>query len=308
MPATPRPKQMVQSVARSLEILEALAEGEELGLVEIATRTGLRPSTVHRLLGTMVARGYAVQSRPTGRYMLGFKLAEMAGVVNERTDRLRTLARPHLSIIQQATGESANLSVLVPPNAVYVDQVDGTRAVRMSAQIGAAVPAHASAAGKAMLAFMPPGALHKLVGNGPLPALTSATITSLATLESELEEIRRSGYAIDEEEHEPGVGCVAAPVFDDHAGVVAAISVSAPTQRIHASDPAALGALLTDQAAAISKTLAPPSAPRRNGARQQPLDVKTPHEGVAALADLRQQSGKRADGPGRDDRAWRDHR
>jgi IclR family acetate operon transcriptional repressor len=240
---------LVQSVARSLEILETLAGAQELGLVEIAARTDLRPSTAHRLLGTLVARGYAVRSA-TGRYRLGHKLAELAGAAGERTDRLRALARPYLAAVQRETGETANLSVLVVPDSVYIDQVDGNRAMRMLARIGAAVPAHASAAGKAMLAYAPPGSLHE-----PLAALTENTITTLAALERALDGVRTRGYAVDDEEHEPGVGCVAAPVFDHRRGGLAALSVSAPIQRIRSGGPARLGALLAEQAAALSSAL-----------------------------------------------------
>ena len=252
---TPRRQPLVQSVARSLEILEALAGHEDLGLSEIAARTRLQPSTAHRLLVTLVARGYAARGQPAGRYALGHKLAELAGAAGRRTERLRTLARPHLAAIREQTGESANLSVLAPPNSVYIDHVDGTRAVRMLAPIGAAVPAHASAAGKAMLAFAPAGTVAVLVGGEPLTALTPATITTLRSLERELRRIRACGYALDDEEHEPGVGCVAAPIFDRHADAVAALSVSAPTQRIRDGDPVALGRLLVGQARAISQAL-----------------------------------------------------
>src|SRR5579862_4475927 len=253
-PTKPRP--LVQSVARSLEILEALGAAGELGVVEIASRTGLRPSTVHRLLATLVARGYAVQSRPSGRYMLGYKLTELADAAGQRTARLRALARPALELVQAATGESANLSVLAAPSAVYVDQVEGTRAVRMLARIGAAVPAHASAAGKAMLAREPAGSARELLGGDPLPALTANTITTLEALEAELEGIRARGYAVDHEEHEHGVGCVAAAIVDDRVGALAALSVSAPTQRIAAAGPAALGRLLAKHAEEVSRALA----------------------------------------------------
>ncbi len=256
MAPPPTSRALVQSVARSLEILESLAGERELGLLEIAARTGLRPSTVHRLLATLVARGYAVQSRPSGRYMLGYRLTELAGVVGERTSRLRALARPALELVEAATGESANLSVLAASSAVYIDQVEGTRAVRMLARIGAAVPAHASAAGKAMLARSPAGSAGELLGGDPLPAFTANTITTLEALETELARGRACGYAIDDEEHEPGVGCVAAAVVDRHAGAVAALSVSAPTQRIAAAGPDVLGRLLAERADEVSLALA----------------------------------------------------
>lgn len=241
---------------RSLEILEALADGGEQGIVEIAARTGLRPSTAHRLLATLVARGYAVQARPSGRYVLGYRLAELAGAVGERSERVRALARPHLAAICEATGESANLSVLAPPDAVYVDHVDGTHAVRMSASIGVSVPAHASAAGKAMLARVPDANVAQLVGGEPLRALTERTITTLADLRRELDGVRERGYAIDDEEHEPGVGCVAAPILDPLGGAVAALSVSAPAPRIEAAGRDRLGHLLVRHATRIARELA----------------------------------------------------
>ena len=117
----------------------------------------------------------------------GYKLTELADAAGQRTARLRALARPALELVQAATGESANLSVLAAPSAVYVDQVEGTRAVRMLARIGAAVPAHASAAGKAMLAREPAGSAGELLGGDPLPAFTANTITTLEALEAELE-------------------------------------------------------------------------------------------------------------------------
>ncbi len=125
----------------------------------------------------------------------------------------------------------------------------------MLARIGAAVPAHASAAGKAMLAHTPAARLGELLGAEPLRALTARTITGLAALERELEGVRARGYALDDEEHEAGVGCVAAPVVDHRERALAAISVSAPIQRIHAGDPVRLGMLLADRASAISQAL-----------------------------------------------------
>jgi IclR family acetate operon transcriptional repressor len=249
-----REQRLVQSVDRSLAILETLATADDLRLIEIAARTGLQPSTVHRLLGTLVARGYAVQSRPTGRYMLGYRLLWLAGLAGERVGRLRLLARPHLVSVREATGETANLSILAPPNSVYVEQVEGVRAVRMLAHIGAAVPAHASAAGKAMLAAASPDDLSQILGSDPLPALTPHTITSLTGLRQELEQVNRKGFAVDQEEHELGVNCVAAPVFDDH-GAAAAISVSAPSLRIQPGDVGMVAEVLVQSARALSEEL-----------------------------------------------------
>jgi len=250
-----RPQSLVQSVGRSFDILEALAGPGEVGLVELAGRTGLQPSTVHPLVSTLAERGYVLQHAYTGRYLLGYKVLELASSVYQRTEHLRALARPHLVSVQKITGETASLIVLEPPSAVYVDQVEGSRSVRMFAHVGATVPPHTAAAGKAVLAFTPPALVAEICGPEPLEQLTPHTLTTLAALEDELARVRRRGYAIDNEEHETGVSCVAAPVFDHDGAVRAAISVSAPTPRIHGADTAELGELLTNRAAEISRAL-----------------------------------------------------
>src|SRR6201992_779072 len=120
-------QQRVQSLERALDLLEALATTDELGVSDIAARTGLVPSTAHRLLGTLVARGDAAQNPASGRYLIGYKLLELTNGLHDRIGRLRTAARPHLEAIQQETGETTNLVVLERRNVVYVDSVSGSR-------------------------------------------------------------------------------------------------------------------------------------------------------------------------------------
>src|SRR5918995_3596198 len=121
--------QRVQSLDRALDVLEALATTDELGVSEVAAKTGLVPSTAHRLLGTLVARGYAAQSPNSGRYLLGYKLLELTSGLQDRLERLRSAARPHLEAIMEQTGETTNLVVLEGGNAVYIESVPGTRSV-----------------------------------------------------------------------------------------------------------------------------------------------------------------------------------
>ena len=242
----------VQAASRTFDVLEALASADDLGLVELAGLTGLHPSTAHRLLQTLVARGYVTQHPGSKRYLLSYKISELSDAVTKRHQHLRAVARPHLEMIVKTTGESANLSVLEPPNLVYVDQVEGLRSVRMFARRGVAVPAHATAAGKAMLAWAEPDVVSRLAES--LVQLTPHTISTHEALRRELARVRASGSAMDKEEQEVGVGCVAAAIV--RAGsAVAAISVSAPMTRIRAADPARLAELLTTRAAAISEEL-----------------------------------------------------
>jgi DNA-binding IclR family transcriptional regulator len=243
----------VRAVARSLDLLEALAAAEHIGLAELAQQTGLRASTAHRLLQTLVGRGYATQDSDSGRYLLSYKVTELADSATRRHQQLLSVARPHLETIVKVTGESANLSVLEAPLLVYVDQVEGLRSVRMFARRGASVLAHATAAGKVMLAFAPPDVRSTLPE--PLPQVTSRTISTRVALDAELVRTRNRGYGLDREEQEVGVGCVAAPIFRASYVVVAALSVSAPMARIRAADPRELAELLCNRAAAISELL-----------------------------------------------------
>jgi IclR family transcriptional regulator, KDG regulon repressor len=245
----------VQSLERAFDLLEALAAGGELGVTELANRTGLVPSTAHRLLHTLTKRGYVTQSPETGRYLLGYKVVEVASGLEHRRERLRAVARPHLEGIQRATGETVNLVVLEADRVVYIDQVEGSRNVRMFTTVGTSVLAHSTGSGKAIMAFGPPEAPAALYGDRELEQLTRRTLTTLAALEDDFKRIRRRGYALDNEEHEEGVGCVAAAVFDHTGRPCAAISVSGPTARILHEHSSELGALLIQRAGLVSESL-----------------------------------------------------
>ena len=246
----------VQSLERAFDLLEALSAGGELGVTELANRTGLVPSTAHRLLHTLAKRGYVSQSSDTGRYLLGYKVVEVASGLERRLERLRVVARPHLERIQRSTGETVNLVVLDADRVVYVDQVEGSRSVRMFTTVGTSVLAHTTGCGKAIMAAGPPDAVTALYGGRePLERLTAHTLTTLEALEDDFRRIRRRGYAIDNEEHEEGVACVATAVLDHTARPVAAISVWGPTVRILHDMAAELGSLLVEHAAQVSAAL-----------------------------------------------------
>ncbi|HWK26993.1 MAG TPA: IclR family transcriptional regulator [Solirubrobacter sp.] len=247
------PQPRVQSLDRALDLLEALADAGELGVSEIAARTGLVPSTAHRLLGTLVARGYASQNPATGRYRLGYKLLELTGGVQDRLARLTAAAKPHLEAIQARTGETTNLVVLEGRDVVYIESVSGTRSVRLHTEVGRSIPAHTSGAGKALLAWRDPVDVAALLDGAPLAPSTPHTLTTLDALQGDLAKIRKRGYATDDEEHELGVTCVATPILDDAGVPLAAISVSGPAPRM--TDAGGLAALLREHAEQVAKEL-----------------------------------------------------
>jgi DNA-binding IclR family transcriptional regulator len=223
----------VQSVERTLDILEALVElGSEVGLVEISQAVSLPLATVHRLLGTLIQRGYVKQNRQNRKYSLGFRALQMGSDMRQRFT-LRLEARPFLQRLVQHCGESANLAVLDDGEVVYIDQAQSTRILRMFTQIGNRLPAHSTGSGKVMLAFASPDVVEGIVRRYGLASRTPRTIVDFDAFREELERIRQRGYAIDDEEHEEGVRCVAAPVRDESGQVVASLSVSGPVTRLN---------------------------------------------------------------------------
>ena len=245
----------VQSVARALALLEAVAARDEVGLVALGRETGLQPSTVHRLLATLIACGYVVQNKRSGRYRLSHKVVALAGGPELRVARLRAIAHPHLEAIRDHGDETTNLVVLEQFTAAYVDQAESSRAVRMFTQIGLRAVAHACGGGKAMLAFQPDEARADLLAAAPLKSLTSHTITSATAMRQELDRIRARGYAIENEEYETDVGCVGVPILDDNGHAIAAISVSAPLARLQQLDMTKLATFMAGHTREMSQEL-----------------------------------------------------
>ncbi len=229
--APKRPRRSVQSVDRALDLLEALATADgEVSITSLAARTALHVSTVHRLLSTLLRRGYVRQNPETSRYYAGAKLATLAEG-RSRYGEIRLRAKPILRAITETTRETTNLSVLDDITAVYIDTVPSPQVVRLFTAIGNRVPLHATGAGKCLLAALPTEKREALVDRLDLRAYTPHTIVDKAALRHALDEARERGFAIDDEEYDEGVRCIAVPV-GAMTDAVAAISVSAPASRL----------------------------------------------------------------------------
>jgi IclR family acetate operon transcriptional repressor len=222
-----RSKSAVRSLERAFELLEHLADaGGRLALTELAETSGLPMPTIYRLMRTLVNRGY-VRQEPSKRYALGPRLIHL-GETAERL--LGSWARPSLAQLVDEVGETANMAVLEGDEVVYVAQVPSRHSMRMFTEVGRRVNPHCTGVGKALLAQLPDTAASDIIGRTGLPAHTPHTITDAAALLEELGKIRRRGYALDDEEQEIGVRCVAVPLTG--TPTLAAISISGPQGRL----------------------------------------------------------------------------
>jgi len=246
----------VQSVERTLDVLEFLGRSEtEFGVSEIGGATGLSAGTVHRLLGTLVSRGYVRRNHATRRYSLGLRALTMAITARER---IGPLALPFLEELVQKCQETANLAVLEDGSVLYIEQVlPPTRTLRMFADPGNRVPLHATGTGKVLLAYQPPRLIEFILDRTGLSRQTVSTITDMSQLRAELQQIRRDGYATDYEEQEEGVRCLAAPVFGPDGNIFAAMSISGPASRLDKRRMDAMVPDLKEISAALSRALDP---------------------------------------------------
>jgi IclR family acetate operon transcriptional repressor len=217
----------VQSVGRVLDLLEIVGGvGGEIGLSELASKTGLPLPSIHRLLRTLVDRGY-MRQLPNRRYALGARLIPLGEVA---TSMLGTWARPELARLVDELGETANMAVLDGDMVMYIGQVPSRHSMRMFTEVGRRVHAHSTGVGKALLSGMPDDEVLALLERTGMPATTPHTITEAPVLLAELAGIRRDGFAMDEGEQEVGVRCVAVPVPGARGGV--AVSISGPAPRM----------------------------------------------------------------------------
>jgi IclR family acetate operon transcriptional repressor len=227
----------MESVDRALRVLETLGEhGSGATLDELATVTRLPKSSLHRTLSALRARGFATQ-HVDGRYLLGSEMLRVAFGFYDRLD-VRVLLRPTLERLRDELNETVHLGVLDDADVVYVDKLEPAQPIALTSKIGGRNPAHSTAIGKALLAwtYATPEAIAAWVTrSGPLARRTSRTIVEPQALAREMTRIRADGFAKDMEESEPGVRCVAAPVLFGSAPPAAAISISAPKERLPAA-------------------------------------------------------------------------
>lgn len=222
---------MLKTLARAGAVLDLFTrEQPELGVTEIARRLGMPKSNAHALVHSLCKIGL-LRRTPGNRYALGWKIFVLSQRLLQSTE-LRTEVLPVMQALVDRFGETVHLAALQEGHVVYVEKLEGTRAVRISVSaVGGELPPHSSGVGKVLLAYLPLEEVRTIVDRQGLPPFTRRTITTWEALERELAAVRERGYAYDVEETLPELCCVAAPVRDHTGHVIAAMSISAPAHR-----------------------------------------------------------------------------
>lgn len=245
---------IIQSVERALTIIDLFNEQHtELKITEISSKLNLNKSTVHSLLKTLKKHNYIKQDNDSGKYSLGLKLLERGQFVLNSMD-IREIARKYLVDLSVNTGQTTHLVILEGRFGVYIDKVEGASAVVYS-RIGKRVPIHCSAVGKSLMAFKEEEEITTLLEDYDFFPQTDHSITDKHTYLKELEKVREQGFSIDNEENEPGIYCIAVPIFDHSNKVVAAISISTTKQTVTPELKEEIVNSLKQTCSEISKTL-----------------------------------------------------
>ena len=225
-------EEQIQVLHRALDILEALSTAESgLALSEIAERTGLSKSTVHRILATLKTRGYTEQNH-LGGYEIGPKLIETVSCHINALD-LQTESRPYLAALRKELDLTTHLGILDGPYVVYVERIAIFPRTRLYTQVGYRSPAYCSSMGKCLLAALSGDHLKEILDQCTFEPFTANTCRSKKEFRQLLRQVRQQGWAMDNEEYTPGHRCIGAPVFDYHGDAVAAISASGTATEIN---------------------------------------------------------------------------
>ena len=230
MPSKGEKYYFVASLAKGLKVLELLAANRDLSASQVAAQLGTSRAASHRFLTTLRDLGY-VEKTSANRFRLTFKVVEL-GMKKLDGFEIRHTAQPFMREIAFAFGETVNLGHWDGKAIAHLDKINSTEVLRLDVGMGAVAPAYCTGLGKAILAFLPATEFEDYLDRTDLKAMSPKTITDPEKLKTDLEQVRRRGYAIDDEELSLGLRCVAAPVFDYTGRPTYAVSVSGPAQRM----------------------------------------------------------------------------
>jgi len=245
----------VQSVERALTLLELLGEDAEgYRLTDLAARAGLSPSTVHRLLTTLERKRFVQFDQTDGMWHVG-RQAFQVGSTFARQRNFVAPALPYLRRLRDQTRETANLGVAVDGQIIFLAQVESREIMRAITRVGGNTPMVNSGMGKALLSTFAPADVTAIVSSYGMPKLTPHSLTRASELRDALSSVRQLGYAIDDEEFQTGLRCIASPVFDQNGEALCAISVSGLAQRLSDERVAIIGPAVRDMALQLTLAL-----------------------------------------------------
>jgi IclR family KDG regulon transcriptional repressor len=288
-----------QLLDRAVQILSCFTlEEDALRLVDIAQRTGLHKSTCYRLLESLRAHHLLGFDEESGRYYPGMRLFEMGMLAVERL-KLDKFAHPLLEELARETGETAHLCVLDSEDVVYIAKVECNHTLRIPSHVGTRNPAHSTGVGKALLAYLEPQKLVAFLERASFRQFTKRTIVSRSELSANLGQVRTLGYAIDDQEREDGVRCVAAPIRDYSGKVIAALSIAGPSMRITKERIPELARQVMQAAGEISASLGYGALSNGSGKSAARKDLQSrgaaesrPAMKVATIKSARSRSGR----------------
>ena len=248
-------KSHVKALARALKLLMSLADaGRELSLTEISDALGWPKSTTHGVLATLRDYRFVEQSALNGRYRLGVRLFEL-GQKAARNWGIRDIALPVMQRLNAQFGEMVQLATEDAGEVFYLEKIDSTHIIRIVSEIGARLPIHCSGLGKVLLAYRAPAEARSILMRNGMRRMTNNTITDPAQMETELSNIRKQGYALDNQEIMEGLRCVAAPIWNKNNEVKYAVSVSGLAERLTGSYFEQLKQAVINSAAEISQNM-----------------------------------------------------
>lgn len=244
----------ITALQRGLRLLQLFATAERgLTATQVGKLSGLPTSTVHRFLANLESAGF-LNVTTAGVYHLGMACFSVGQAALAQLD-IRRLSLPYLQELNHQTRETVHLTVRHGFSAVYVEKLDSPEQLRIFSRIGAAVPLYCTAVGKVLLAYLPHPEQVRALRQMELKRLTPNTVGSLQELQTELEKVRRNGYACDLEEHEPHIRCVAAPVWDHTGAVNASLSITVPVVRMPIARLRQLAPMIQEAGRKISREL-----------------------------------------------------
>jgi len=245
----------MKSLLKAIDTIDAVAEAGNAGIRELSSITGFPPSTIHRIVTTLVERNYFQQDPVTRRYSLSYRFLELGSRYQQQT-HLPTIALPHLEQLMAESRESVNLAVRDGDSMVYLDIVQSNYSMlRLFTQPGVRVPLYATGVGKLFLSQMQDSELDAYLRRSKPTPYTPCTMVKKANIVNDLKKIRTRGYAVDNQEMEEGVRCVAALIFNHHGKPAASVSITGAAMRITPDRIEQFGTLAKACAAAISSRL-----------------------------------------------------